>query len=302
MGGILAGVRGMDHAPDSVAPGGGGVTCMRAGRRGAPAGAVPARAGDWPRGFTLVELLVVVGIIALLATIALLVSSTVSQGGKTRMTLDTLRVLDNIVTEYRAERDALPPPAHAVTIDGDLYEYAMLDARAAGAGFDRVADPPVQSLARFLANAGEVPAIDQIVKGVDSRLIRPVVLDKIGTTEVRSVEMLDGWGNAVRFVHPSFDGGFGDYWDGDSLETRDLVEVGEARGDGLVRKTKYRRSYRAFDEASAKKTWIGDADEGVCPGAAPYFYSGGNDQDPGTRGDNVYSVRPTFPVETADLD
>jgi hypothetical protein len=78
---------------------------------------------------------------------------------------------------------------------------------------------------------------------------------------------------------------------GSNRPTRQVPSV-----DGLSTRN-YSRSYK-FGGGR------GQADEGLCPGNRPYFYSAGPDGDPGTRGDNIYleTARPTYPPETSNYN
>ena len=98
---------------------------------------------------------------------------------------------------------------------------------------------------------------------------------------------------AIRFVHPTFDNGYGPYFDGTNTQARTLRKISYNQGGNPAQPINMRRSYRPATGT------IGDADEGICAGRVPYFYSVGPDGDPGARADNVYSNHPTFPLETA---
>src|SRR5215813_11766460 len=52
------------------------------------------------RAFTLIEVLVVIVIIGILATLVLTVAARVTKGGKVSLTRDTIRVLDQGLTTY----------------------------------------------------------------------------------------------------------------------------------------------------------------------------------------------------------
>jgi prepilin-type N-terminal cleavage/methylation domain-containing protein len=248
-------------------------------------------------GFTLIELMIVIGIIGLLVAIALVVAKSATNGGKESSTLNTIRALDTVLTEYIAERG--PPLQKYVYKDpttGSKWEFPMVDGTPVGPGGNSTG-PTMPSLGRFLAEATQVPGVDAAIKGLDSRLVRQVVLAPNGNTPITSVEVLDAWGRPIRFVHPAFQGGYGNYVSTGvtppTQGTRDVIGPIVLQQGGQQQSAYFRRSYRP--DANTP----GDADEGVCVGNHPYFYSAGTDGDPGTRNDNVYSTRPTFPTETA---
>ncbi|MEM8757845.1 MAG: prepilin-type N-terminal cleavage/methylation domain-containing protein [Planctomycetota bacterium] len=254
---------------------------------------------DWAQrqrrgAFTLIELLVVIGVIAVLAGIGLAVGSNVLNTGRDTLTVNTITRLNTVLTNLNAETD-LRPREYAVynAVDpmapGGFSPLPIIDARIDGSAADasNTAEP---SLGRFLKFASErVPGVETSWTQLDASIVRT---SNIGTDtiEVLGAEVLDAHGNPIRFVHPQFDGGYGDYIDG----TRDTLSatVGTTEVD-------FRRSYRVESGPSA----IGDADEGICQGGTPYLYSAGADGDPGTRADNIYGdVTPTFPPETRDAD
>lgn len=268
-------------------------------------------------GFTLIELLVVIVIIGILAGIALVIGNSVTQGSKSRVTEDVMRVLDGTLTEYTAEKGKVP----SVFTDDRGREWPLVDARPNGSTFTSAATP---SLALYFLALREAPGVEQLASGIDSRFVRrggpdgkAVALKMPGVTgndpEIKkrgdpnptpitdSLWVLDGFGNPIRFVHPKFHGGHGEYFNstGATLTpTRPSMTLQVGAGSATV---EYRRSARPYNpippETLAKGT-VGDADEGLCVGGRPYFYSTGPDGDPGTNTDNVYTTRPTFPVES----
>jgi len=60
-------------------------------------------------GFTMVELLVVIAIIGVLITLTVTVGRGVIEQGKVRQTMDILRALDALLTEYNTEYQSMPP-------------------------------------------------------------------------------------------------------------------------------------------------------------------------------------------------
>ncbi len=274
--------------------------------------------GTTSRAFTLVEILVVLAIISILITISVVVAGRVTQGGRVSATQDLIKVLDATLTSYMSEREAKIPAVYR----DDAGEYFPLwDGRPnVNGAVDRDTVPAMPSLALYLLIAGEVPAVEKTLQGIDSKYIRKEsnIVNLEGRTLRKrpgpalplaagvSYSILDAWGRPIRFVHPAFDGGGGDYFADGNVRARDPVGY-DVDSDGNVSGTRelLRRSYRPFDPSSstaANPVPVGDADEGICVSGRPYFYSAGPDGDPGTRQDNVYTMRPTFPPETEKLD
>lgn len=279
------------------------------------------------RAFTLIELLIVIGIIAVLAGIGLTVAPSLVNSGRAQATQSTMLALESVIQDLSVEADLRPKDyAHykQVTSAGDpLTWFPVIDARVDGADFDRSV-PAVASLGRLLLIAEEtVPGVQSRWAQLDASIVRAGNIgnrDAAGNVieDLAGTEVLDQWGNPIRFVHPSFDGGAGDWFEvtgdpGMSNGRPDFFEVptGVAPDANMPRvapdNVEYRRSYRPFDptvEDANQPNRIGDADEGIVPGGTGgYLYSAGPDGDPGTRADNVYaSVLPEYPAETRDDD
>ncbi len=260
------------------------------------------------RAFTLIELLVVIGIIAVLVGIGLSVGLGMVNSSRATTTKNTIQMLETYLSDLNAAgKGPRSFKAYSTEVAGMTYEFPVIDGREDGDGFDRLADRPYSSLMRFLA-AGDVSLGDSSGRwgGLDSSQVRDGELGTAGSEILRGVELVDQWDNPIRVVHPSYDGGHGDYWNAstETVETgnRPALNVSYRFGNSN-RNLDLRRSYRPFDPGLEGDAAIGDADEGICPNEQVYFYSAGPDGDPGTREDNVYgSVTPRFPVETADFE
>lgn len=269
------------------------------------------------RGFTIVELLVVIGIIGLLVTIALVLGGKVSNGQKASTTANTIRVLDMTVDEIQTATDS-PPEAKFVYTQGSgaralVYEYSIVDGRQVSPAptgsnqsvYDSVGNPVTESMARYSALCGTIPTAQAVMRQIDQKFIRTKVLATINGKEIQAQEYLDGWREPIRVVHPAFDGGWGGAAYGNTgakltKSDRDTPRVIPEQRGGAKQNIGYRRSMRPWANATtAPSNWIGDGDEGLCPNKRMYFYSGGADKNPGTREDNVYAQTPQFPSETA---
>lgn len=274
-------------------------------------------------GFTLIELLVVIAIIAIIASISLLVANRVTEGGRTDQTRNIIRTMDQVLAAYSADQGGGKFPSKYVDETAQKNEYPIVDARLDSASVDRTAlpEPTVQL---FLLASGESASLMSMVNGIDgtfrdadgkrgriveSQNVVSYAFGAAGTTVVRADGntpakaplVRDPWGNAIRYVHPRYSGGHGDFntqsagsW---TSQARAKLMVTVKRG-GADTSLEFRRSYRPFNPTTATGTPVGDADEGVAAGARPYFYSAGPDGDPGTRDDNVYTDPPAFPSET----
>jgi len=256
------------------------------------------------RAFTLIELLVVIGIIAVLVAITLVVGGQVLSSGKTRTTTEVIRQLTSITDQYVQFEDKPVPSKYVFSMGAaanDTWEYSLVDARVDGANG---LVTPIESGARAIAVLRNRPEIADALKTLPSKFVEATDLREAGGNQpavaVQSTRILDAWGRPIRFVHPAFDGGFGPYWNGTTLVAR-LADrqLNEVRG-GAILNTDIRRSYFPFDPTLPANTgFTGDADEGICDGKSPYWYSMGEDGDAGTRADNVYVNKPRFPQATS---
>jgi prepilin-type N-terminal cleavage/methylation domain-containing protein len=269
--------------------------------------------------FTLVEILVVIVIIGILVAIAMTLASRVTQGGRSRLTEDTIRVLDTAVEAWVSAKDQ-KLPAYWQT-DSGLY-LPLVDGRWFGRPqtsppYDVNLDYAQPTIALFLGLASQVPVADAAVKQIDSKLVERRDLQNqvrawgwagtsggtgggggnIGLRTFAGVIVKDAFGRPIRMVHPAFDGGHGNFFDSvnQAMVNRPPMTIVPPRVASLplMNPTAFSRSYKPFDPRTPLEgSPVGDSDEGVCPGGRPYFYSAGPDGDPGTRTDNIYTTRP----------
>jgi len=207
----------------------------------------PVRVPGPRAGFTLVELLLVIGIIALLVTLVTAVGSSALSGGRARQTQDAIRVVDTAVTTYYDTVGTAPPAFVAAfdpdgpVPDGNSYEfeesfaaYPLADAVDMTEGNeDRTT---INSIGLFI-RALEDQGLEDVISSVSSELLtrwdgdyNPVEPDaEIDTEDGRQPELrtiLDGWGRPLRFVHPAWDGII--TVENNEGERRDVGEFGEA--------------------------------------------------------------------------
>jgi prepilin-type N-terminal cleavage/methylation domain-containing protein len=249
------------------------------------------------RGFTIVELLVVVAIIAVLIAIAVTVGGRVVASGKGRQTTESIRVLETMLNEYQASQQVSPaltvnhpdPKASAQTI-------VIADAVSSTA---QPTDKPFDTVAWFLVQMQDSSSAAGMVKSL-GKALQPSYRDATGKPQSYIDKIADGtpfntvldaWGRPIRYVHPAADG----------VYDRAVYNAGQPLNSVLDRAAPGSRTYapaagnlvRTTDKAKVASVDL-LSDGGRCVGKAAYFYSCGPDGDPSTTADNVYSVVPTF--------
>lgn len=264
--------------------------------------------------FTLIEVLVVLGIIAILASISLVVANRVTESGRERLTSDIIKTLDTAAQSLISQRDKIP----STFTDAEGYEFPLIDARLSTSTDFSLASKPEPSLQLFFAVAKAASSVDEAVRGIDPKYIERASVHSTAlnqdakelapgnaSPQVMTLPVVkDSWGQPIRFVHPAYHGGYGDFFRRNDNDGS--WQPGGAR-QPLSRKLKsgrtgdstltFRRAARPY-AADPGNTLVGDADEGLCAGTMPYFYSAGPDKNPGTREDNVYTTKPTYPGES----
>jgi prepilin-type N-terminal cleavage/methylation domain-containing protein len=248
-----------------------------------------AGSGRASRAFTLIELIVVITIIAILMSIALLGAHHIRQNSQNNVTRDLIKTLDTAYSGMVQEKGANVP---AVYRDDQNNELAVIDATVK----DTSAIEP--SLGLFILASGSDSAITTAILRADSKYVANSQINSNqhpSWTSAAKVPLLkDAWGNPIRFVHPRYAGGYGNYFDNAStpaVQNRDPKTVTLERANN-PQPIQFVRSYRPENQMVS-------ADEGLCNGNVGYFYSDGADANAGTRDDNVYSSVPKFPAETA---
>lgn len=241
------------------------------------------RHGAIRRGFTMIELLVVVLIISVLIALGLAVGARVVEGGKVSQTRDVLKTLDNVLNSYLQEsgRSSVPASVLDPRIDEGATPPVMLQMPMADA-WDDENDRPINSVGLFLAEANRVAGVSNLLEGLDAKNYRLFAYTDAadleaapGESEPELMTILDAWGHPIRFVHPAFHG-----------VRRSAEDVVDILGPVSSPATGYYPAEIRRDPAR------GDADGGLTTNGQPYFYSVGPDGDPATTEDNVYLVEP----------
>lgn len=273
-------------------------------------------------GFTLIELLIVVAIIGVLAGLALVIGRQVSEGGRTSVTKDLLRIMSQSLDATLADRDGKLSWKY-VDESAQKNEFAIFDGRVNPAPGNRgspteTAEPTVALL--LLATKGAA-SIESAVGGLDGKFVTRAAFattNPSGPTDTKNIftKMMtaprdssnavlsglvikDPWGNPIRFAHPKFFGGTGDYFRDNGIVPRNSDQISVREG-GNPSNITLRRSMRPFNPSTYASD-IGDSDEGLIDGGRGYFYSVGPDFDPGSRADNVYIDPVKYPSETEKI-
>ncbi len=262
------------------------------------------------RAFTLVELLVVVGVIVVLVALTIGVGATVANSGKQRATEGALQALDQVLDTYIQAQGSVPAFVR-------IGEAGLPDSSPIGPGqdgfyplFDGLSeddDQAVNTVGLFLVEARRsVPATEDIVSALDAKFVRRFQPGPAAAAiQPEALTVFDAWGNPFRMVHPRFDGvivdgtrAVGDAGDGIDLASSDSAFLQGREtvylSTGQLGLERLRRN--ALQEADYLQNpgLVGDSDGGICPSPRPYFYSSGPDGDPSTIDDNVYTTRPRF--------
>lgn len=241
-----------------------------------------------PRGFTLIEMLVVLGIIVVLATIAITSMGRVLEGQRRTKTKATLANAVSILAEYDAATSLrsqpgemfLPGNPHggkqpagnfdiwkdADPVTGNVQALEPLPGPVTDDEPNRLKYQAVLNTAVVLKVAGGMPAARKILASLPSdntlKIMDPTSPPAAPVT-IGPV-MLDAWGNPIIFVPAS-----------------GLIVRLEADGNNEY----MIRSHKAETVANPRTPVA------VQPNARPFFASAGADGDFGKGDDNLYSFQ-----------
>jgi len=231
-----------------------------------PARAPRGRRSNQPRAFTLLELLVTIGIIAVLAAIVLSVGNAVLKNAERNQLTMAFQALDQAILEFERAREQKITYRRLSGDPAGVYDIVELNLTAPYLmvallnGMDIDAGANVHPFRPLLAS--HEPALE-ILKRIDPDLLRRDTSTVPAANIVPNprLELVDPWGNRVGVVFPG--------------RAKLAGEVGDA--DGTV---------RTSDESSL----------GVCRDRRICFVSPGPDANFGTREDNVSSYELIWPL------
>ena len=244
-------------------------------------------------GFTLIEMMIVIGIIALLAALTLGISSSVMRNAEIRKTEDALKLMTMALQEWELEK------GRSITFEG--YAPETLPDGSLGM-YDIYADEYIEApsfseqgvLDAIMLDAMETrmeSLVELLVQSESAALILSKIASGLFVEDEHGKLAVDSWGTPIGIVFPGRN-----YW-----------EVNPAGSE-------FDPSY----DRSGDQTVRDEAEDGLgsCINARPYFVSAGPDGTWGYRFqsngmnsvpdnekwaaslDNIYSYEP-FLVETA---
>lgn len=284
-------------------------------------------------GFSMIETVFVISLIALLAAITIGVGASMADAGKKRATEGVLQVLDRALADYIEKTGSVPESLVSIELaedfeswtQGEIVYYPAFDGTINLEKIDP--DQPgvtrhhsVNTVGLFLESIKSGVDVDGLLSSVDSTMIRHY--DIPDDLQPSMLTVFDAWGNPIRYVHPTLDGVIEDSTN--SGNRREPGEPGDYRSimtatdgffsvgylpvtassipflDSAANGELRRNRIVSLDHEAARADGSldypveSDSDGGRCPTRRPYFYSAGPDGDPATIDDNVYTTVPLF--------
>jgi prepilin-type N-terminal cleavage/methylation domain-containing protein len=242
------------------------------------------------RAFSLIELLLVIGIIVILVAIAIGVGFRVTGSGKARNTEQILRVMDQALTEYIAKAGSNPKPyvldPRAGNPTNNPWVFPIVD------GQDGAGATEINSVGLFILQCKDYPTAHDAFASLPPGALKDwnpgAVSTSPGSGQPTLTTVFDGWGKAIRYVHPAFGG---------TTAGGIAQDVYNASGNGILKAPPSINGVQGrFVFAQVTRSWdasgTGNSDGGIPPGNRGYFYSCGPDGLPQTIEDNVYTTVP----------
>jgi type II secretory pathway pseudopilin PulG len=142
------------------------------------------------RAFTLIEVLIVIGLIVLLTGITVTVSTTVYERSQIRNTENLLKLLTTALNEWETTADRKTTWGEDATINSFDYVYDIKS----------TTDPEVQLL-DLLALLRRSATSREILDGIDQAYLQSFDHDNSDSTP-DVLRLVDAWENPVHMIHP----------------------------------------------------------------------------------------------------
>lgn len=234
-------------------------------------------------GFTLLEMLVVVGVMVLLIALITGVGVTVLRGRETAATNNLLVTLDRALDEYKLRVGSFPAyvPEDYQYVPGEAVDQSETEYFR---DYQGKTHPRRPDAAVFIKQAIQVPECAEIIRGIDQRFLVLTVTDESSSDRKKNdvtPSVVDSWAK----------GGWGKPWD--PVAENHLVyyvHPDNALAQALFGRCKNRRPYFVSSGPDGKY--------GLRAGEAP---DASQDEVEGALEDNVYSYTVDGANETEDF-
>jgi prepilin-type N-terminal cleavage/methylation domain-containing protein len=232
--------------------------------------------------FTLMELLIVIGIVTVLIAIGLAVGNAVRASAQDRLTLATLQMLDQSLTEYVSVKSTIPPAVVKHPVLNNQYQPVADASDGGGLGNGDI----IPSLGWYIVQLEECEPARKVIDAINAKLIN--VSNQTPGAPANSPNdkgfrtVRDAWGNPIRYVHPAYQG-FVNGAGSASTPKSTIDLLGAAPNAGTYTTATLLRNATNSDAGRA--------------GSRPYFYSVGPDGKAETTVDNIYINKPDFAID-----
>jgi type II secretory pathway pseudopilin PulG len=148
--------------------------------------ATKRRSDEATKGFTLVEMVIVIGIIILLAALTLSVSVAVVEGSEVRQTENTIRLLTAAIQEWEAQADRRVTYGSGTGFDINDQDYTDEESVTA----------------KLLSIIGRPASVKQILAQINPEFVEQITGWDPNDSSNVSLKCADAWDGVIIAVHP----------------------------------------------------------------------------------------------------
>jgi prepilin-type N-terminal cleavage/methylation domain-containing protein len=162
------------------------------------------------RGFTLMEIMVVIAIIVVLMGLLVGVAAHAKENARIRQTRLTLQTVESLMKDYLKEY-----PEPAIPTKADYWEYKdpitqRIPIAEAGSGYDQTCVPDYTKPFPSSITSPKVPAptSDPVywVKALTANAPKPMAVLSRSIDPLKNAIVLDAWGTPIRYIPYNMDG------------------------------------------------------------------------------------------------